>query len=127
MAGNGQLAQLCHRHSIVLITVFGSVLDDNRTPRDLDIAVMFEFTAVPDMFAVVDELMDVTDVASIDVMELNRAGVVARDQALALSEPLYEAEKGLYASQQIAAALRRMDTDWLRRLDLELMAAGRRP
>ena len=69
--------------------------------------------------------MDVTKVGSVDVMDLGRASIVAKDQALSLGEPLYEAADGLYANQQIAAALRRMDTDWLRRLDLELMASGR--
>ncbi len=125
-ADTGELTELCYRHAIELMTVFGSVLDETRDPRDLDVAVNLAFHATPDMFAVTDDLISLTKVDSVDVLHLNRAGVVARDQALACGEPLYEAEPGLYASQQIAAALRRMDTDWLRQLDLELMAAGRR-
>jgi hypothetical protein len=37
-------------------------------------------------------------------------------------EPLFEAEPGLFATRQMAALTERMDTAWLRRLDLELMA-----
>ena len=125
MAEDDRLAQLCRSYDVVLLTVFGSVLHEDGSPRDLDIAVAFESGTDPDLFGLVDTLMDVTKVGSVDVMDLGRASIVAKDQALSLGEPLYEAADGLYANQQIAAALRRMDTDWLRRLDLELMASGR--
>jgi hypothetical protein len=48
--------------------------------------------------------------------------VVARAAALGVCERLYEDEPGLLANRQMAAVAERMDTAWLRRLDLELMA-----
>ena len=55
-------------------------------------------------------------------MVLNRAGPVARERALVGGIPLYEGVSGAFATAQMAAVLERMDTDHLRRLDLELMA-----
>jgi hypothetical protein len=45
-----------------------------------------------------------------------------RECALVGAVALYEAEAGDYARARMAAMLERMDTEWLRRLDLELMA-----
>jgi hypothetical protein len=38
--------------------------------------------------------------------------------------PLHEARPGLLADLRDRATLRRLDTEWLRRLDLELMASS---
>jgi hypothetical protein len=48
---------------------------------------------------------------------------VAKERALVAAIPLFEALPGLFAQAQIAAMMERMDTEWLRRLDLELMTA----
>jgi hypothetical protein len=55
-------------------------------------------------------------------MHLNRGGPVIRERALVGSVELFESKPGALASAQVAAVLERMDTDWMRRLDLELMA-----
>ncbi len=137
-AESGALAALCDRHRIRLVTVFGSVVyaeitgDDIATatppPRDLDIAVFFDPAAVKvgstKLMEVVNDLVDLTLFDHVDVMVLNRAGPVAKDQALSLGVPLFEADAGMYARMQMAASTQRMDTAHLRRGDLELMAEG---
>ena len=55
------------------------------------------------------------------MLVLDRAGPVARERALVGCLALYESESGAYARAQIAAVGERMDTDWLRALDLETM------
>ncbi len=47
---------------------------------------------------------------------------MARERALVEVDPLYERSPGDFANAQIAAIMERLDTDWLRRLDLELMS-----
>lgn len=137
-AESGTLAALCDRHRILLVTVFGSVVyqevtgDEPSTatppPRDLDIAVFFDPGAIKTgstkLIDVVNDLMDLTLFDRVDVMVLNRASVVAKDQALSMGMPLFEAEPAMYARMQMAASTQRMDTAALRRADLELMAEG---
>jgi hypothetical protein len=71
--------------------------------------------------AIIGDLMNLTG-TDVDFVHLNRGGPVIRERALVGSIPLYESQPGALASAQIAAVLERMDTDWMRRLDLELMA-----
>ncbi|PZS07018.1 MAG: hypothetical protein DLM55_11765 [Acidimicrobiales bacterium] len=137
-AESGTLAALCDRHRILLVTVFGSVVyqevtgDERSTatapPHDLDIAVFFDPGAIKTesttLVDVVNDLMDLTLFDRVDVMVLNRAGVVAKDQALSMGVPLFEAEPTMYARMQMAASTQRMDTAALRRANLELMAEG---
>jgi predicted nucleotidyltransferase len=120
-AESGELDELCARHRVRILTVFGSAARGERNARDLDIGVMFEPDADPDYYAIIGHLMDVTD-TDIDFVHLNRGGPVIRERALVGSIALFESEPGALASAQIAAVLERMDTDWMRRLDLELMA-----
>lgn len=102
--------------------VFGSAIDEGRLrePEDLDVAT--RLTEGTDLVDVVNGLLDLVRCDDLDVMDLGRAGVVARAAALGVCEPLYEDEPGLFANRQMAAVAERMDTAWLRRLDLELMA-----
>lgn len=69
-----------------------------------------------------DDLADLAATGALDLMDLDRAGPVARERALVGCVPLYEREAGGFARRQMAAMLERMDTDWLRRLDLEAMS-----
>jgi hypothetical protein len=103
------------------MVVFGSTADPapHTSPEDLDVAVLFAGAA--DLLGLVNDLADWLHVEVV-VMDLARAGIVARDQALRLAVPLYERERGLFARTQMTAMGMRMDTAWLRRLDLELMA-----
>lgn len=123
-AENGELAALCRRHNIVLLTVFGSVLDEDREPRDLDIAVYFAPKADRDVLGVIGDLIDLTHVNDIDLMELNRARAVARNQALTYGEPLYDEPPGRYARMQAATLTETFDLEPLVQLDLQLMAEG---
>jgi hypothetical protein len=60
--------------------------------------------------------------ANIDVVHLNPAGPVLRERALVGSVVLDESEPGAWASASTAAMQDRMDTDWLRRMNLDLLA-----
>ncbi len=108
-----------------LLVAFGSSVRPDALPaRDLDVAVAFcrRKGAAPDLVGVVNALIDLVDFEGVDVLDLDRAGVVARDQALTATLPLYEEVRGDFAREQMRASLERMDTAWLRRLDLALMA-----
>jgi len=105
-----------------VLTVFGSTARGEPKPRDLDIGVLFEPDADPDYLAIIGDLVDLTKVDAVDFVHLNRGGPVIRERAFVGSIGLYESEPGALASAQVAAVLERIDTDWMRRLDLELMA-----
>ena len=120
-ARSGALDEFCRRNGIRLLVVFGSAVDPTwpALPRDLDVAVLPEPDG--DIIAVVNAFIDLLHLDEIDVMDLRRARPVAREQALVGTEPLFEEEPGLLIGLRDAAVLRRMDTDWLRDLSLELM------
>jgi predicted nucleotidyltransferase len=122
LASRGGLDDLCQRHGVLLMSVFGSAVSPEGHPRDLDIAVAFAPAADHDLLGMTDELVQLAGVEVVDVMELTRAGPLARERALVGSVALYESEQGAFARAQMAAAAHRMETDWLRRLDLELIA-----
>lgn len=104
------------------MSVFGSAARTQGSPRDLDIAVESSARTDPDALGLRIELVEVTGVEAVDPMDLGRAGHVARERALVGSVALYDAVAGDFARAQSAAVASRMDTDWMRRLDLELMA-----
>lgn len=124
LAASGELARFCEERGVRLLVAFGSAADPERagSARDLDLAVSWTPAAARDLFGLIADLMELLHLSEIDVMELDRAGVVAREQALVHGFPLVEAEPGLFARMQMAAMTQRMDTAWLRRLDLELLA-----
>lgn len=125
-AADGRLAELSKRYGVILVTVFGSVLDDERQPRDLDLAVYFDHTVKPDVLGVINELMTLTGIDEIDLLHLNRARVVARNNALTYGEPLYTGQCGIFGRLQMAAATELAETAWMREAQLELFASGRR-
>jgi predicted nucleotidyltransferase len=118
----GELDELCSRHRLRLLVVFGSSVRDDPRPRDLDIAVATVQGERVDLLALIEDLVALSGVEDVDVLDLDRAGAVARERALVGTVPLYESEPGAFARTQMAAMLERMDTDWLRRLDLSLLA-----
>lgn len=123
-ADNGDLAALCQRHGITLLVVFGSAIRPDAVPHDLDLALRFE-TDSPDVLGFLDEVSALAGTSQIDLMDLNRAGPVARERALVAGAPLVEDKAGSFARAQLAAIMERLDTDWLRRMELDLMANGR--
>jgi predicted nucleotidyltransferase len=120
-AETGELDGLCRRHRIRVLTVFGSAARDDPAARDLDVGVLLEPNTRIDYLPLIRDLELLTE-ADVDVVHLNGAGPVLRERALVGSVVLDESEPGAWASASTAAVLERMDTEWLRRLDLELLA-----
>ncbi|MGH3344121.1 MAG: nucleotidyltransferase family protein [Carbonactinosporaceae bacterium] len=121
-AGSGELGALCRRHGVRLLVAFGSATDATKRPRDLDIAVAFAHRTQGDLVELLEDLVRVSGTEDVDLMDLGRADPVARERALVGTIPLHEGEPSAFANAQMAAILERMETEPLRRLDLELMA-----
>jgi predicted nucleotidyltransferase len=123
-AGDGRLDTTCERHGVAVLGAFGSATHPGPgEPRDLDLAVSFLPSGRGDLLGLWDELAGLSGAGDrLDLLDLDSAGPVARSHGL-VGVPLYEAESGLFARRQIAAVLERMDTEWLRRLELELLAS----
>lgn len=118
----GELDGLCGRHAVRLLVAFGSAARHEGEGRDLDLAIAFEPGVEADVVGLLGDLSEIVSTDRIDVMDLGRAGPVARERALVATVPLYESEPGAFALAQMAAMLERMETAWLRRLDLEAMS-----
>jgi predicted nucleotidyltransferase len=121
-SARSELASLCDQHRVELLVAFGSTARGEDAPRDLDLGVRFA-DSDPDVLSFLDSLGRLADTSVIDLLNLAAAGPVAKERALVGSVLLFEQAPGTLARAQIAAMMERMDTDWLRRLDLELMAA----
>lgn len=119
--GSGELAELCRRNGAELLVVFGGAARGDSEPSDLDIAVRFHPRAVRDVLTLIADLYDITRLEAIDLLVLNDAGPLARERAMVGGRLLYQAKPGTFATEQIAAIMERLDTDYLRRLELELM------
>lgn len=125
LAGDGRLEDFCRDNGIRLLVVFGSAVEDapEVPPRDLDVAVLpGEGPGRPDWVELVTGLIRLVGSDDVDALNLARAGVLARANALGWGVPLYEDEPGLFARQQMAAMGQRMELGWLTDLDLELLA-----
>ena len=120
-ADAGELDVLCRRHCIRVLTVFGSAARADPAARDLDVGVLLEPGVPIDYLLLIRDLELLTD-ADVDVVHLNEAAPVLRERALVGSVVLDEGEPGAWASASTAAVLERMDTEWLRRMDLDLLA-----
>ena len=119
-ADDGRLEAVCRARGVRLLTVFGSAVRDVERARDLDVAV--SLAADADLLGLVGDLLDVAGTDMVDVMVLDGASPTARRNGLGTAVPLFEADAGLFARTQMAAALEFYETAWLRRLDLERMA-----
>lgn len=124
-AATGELDALCERHGVRVLTVFGSAARGESMARDLDVGVLTEPGAPFDPVALIADLVELTGVQQIDLAHLNRAGPVLRERALVGAVPLYENAPGRYAAAQTAAIGERIETDPMRRLDLELLSSRR--
>ena len=120
-AASGELDALCAQRSVRVLTVFGSTARDEPTARDLDVAVISEPGAPFDQVALLNDLVDLTGVQAVDLAHLNRAGPVLRERALVGSVALFESAPGRFADAQTAAIGERIETDPMRRLDLDLL------
>jgi predicted nucleotidyltransferase len=120
-AASGELQTVCERYAVDLLVAFGSAVRSGGSPRDLDLAVRPTLAGI-DFLGLLDALATIAGTDRIDLMSLASAGPVARERALVGGLLLFESAPGALARAQIAAMMERMDTDWLRRLDLDLMA-----
>lgn len=120
-AAGGELASLCAQYEVELLVAFGSAVRPGAVPNDLDLAVRFT-TTQPDVLGFLDALSVLAGTSRLDVMNLASAHPVARERALVGGIRLHEGRPGAFARAQMAAMTERMDTEWLRRIDLELMA-----
>lgn len=122
-AVDGRLDELCERHGVRIMCAFGSAAQpDVSHPRDLDIAIAFEPGGEGDVLALWNDLYELSGPVELDLMDLDRARPVARANGL-VGVPLYERRPGELAREQTAAILERMDTAWLRGMDLALLAS----
>lgn len=128
-ARTGALVRLCEKHSLSLLVLFGSSVahfdqdgpDSGIPPHDIDLALLPGGDL--DRLALETDLYHLTGCEHIDLMRLDRAGVVARQRALTRGLCLYEGHSGQFAEAQIAAAMEFFDTAPLRALQRELLAA----
>lgn len=75
-----------------------------------------------DPVGLVVDLVELTGVENLDLAHLNRGGPVLRERALVGAVPLFESAPGRFADAQTAAIGERIETDAMRRLDLELLS-----
>jgi predicted nucleotidyltransferase len=120
-ARSSSIDALCARHSIRVLTAFGSAVRDDPNARDLDVAVILEPGHHADYPSLIADLVDLTD-ADVDLVVLNGAGPLIRERALVEADPLFESEEGAWSRAATAAAVERMDTDWMREIGLRLLA-----
>lgn len=119
----GRLDAVCRRHHVRVLTVFGSAGRGEPDPADLDVGVSFDAGASPDVLGLLTDLYEVAG-REVDLAVVDRASPLLRDRALMHAQPVWESAPGVWINMAVAAHLEAMDTAWLRRLDLERMAAG---
>lgn len=119
---DGRLEDLAGAHGLSLVVLFGSASTGEPGARDLDVAVGSRARSGLNVIGVICALMDLVGSDRVDLLDLDRAGPVARQHALVPGEPLYEYQAGEFARQQMRASGQRLGTEWMRRLDLALMA-----
>lgn len=122
-ASTGSLAELCQSHHVELLVLFGSAVT-NPSPRDIDLALAFEADAPRDLLATIDALGRTFRTDHLDIMDLDRAGPVARQRALTKGEILFTATPKAFSERQLRAMVEFMDTAWLRELQREVLARG---
>lgn len=121
-AASGALGAFCLRHHVRVLTVFGSAGRGEENARDLDVGVLVERDKDFDLISAITELIELAGTDDVDLAHLNRGGPVIRERALVGSVLLYESRRGALAAAQVAAIAERVETDPMRRLDLELLA-----
>lgn len=120
-AHDGLLDPVCTGLGLRVLTVFGSAARGAASPRDLDVAVLYQPGASHDDLGVLEQLSDLAGTDHIDLLVLDHASPTARRNAVVPAVALFESEPGAFASFQMAAIGEYLETDWLRKLDLELL------
>lgn len=117
---SGELAALCERLGVEIVTLFGSALTSPE-PGDVDVAVGFVPGAERDLLGVVNALGELVPGDHLDVMDLDRAGPVAQKAAMVGARVLYEAHRSVSTEREIRAFMTYEDTRWLRDLQTETL------
>lgn len=123
-AADGTLTSVATRHDVQLLVVFGSAVDGSAAPQDLDLAVGHRGEL--DVLALAEDLYALIGYEGLDLMDLRRAGTVARGESLGHGRLLWESADGLFAEAQMIALATMWDTRWLRDLELAQLARGGR-
>ncbi|MDO5627712.1 MAG: hypothetical protein Q4G43_05250 [Mobilicoccus sp.] len=110
---DGRLRAVCDAHGIELVTLFGSALHGS-DPKDLDVALGFRHDVPYDLLAAINALADLVPGDVLDIMDLNRAGPVARVEALVGSRVLHESAPGVFTRRELHALGEYIDTAHLR-------------
>lgn len=119
----GSFADLAGRHGLRLAVVFGSAVHPDAAPADLDLAV--DHDGELDVLALLEDLYRLTGHEEIDVLDLRRAGIVARGESLGDGRLLWERSAGSFAEAQVVALTTMWDTRWLRDLELDQLRTTR--
>lgn len=116
-----RLQALCRQHEVDLLVLFGSARRAPGTASDVDVAFSFRHGVDGDELAFVNTL-GARYGDALDVMALDRAGSLARYQALGGGEVLVETTEEKFASMQMAAFGEFVDTQRFRDRILERLA-----
>ncbi len=122
-AGAGTLDELCRRHGVRVLTVFGSTARGEPDPHDLDVGVAFEPGTTPDVLALATDLYGIAGI-EMDLGVVDGASPLFRDRALMRAVPVWESRPCEWINTAVEAHMEALDTAWLRQLELERLAAG---
>ncbi len=123
---NGQLAGLCTRLGVQLLTLHGSAARGEDQPQDIDLGVLFasDEDARRGLVPLVAALVELAGTDLVDVMDVRRASPTGRARALAHdAHVLYEARPGLATRQEMAAITLEIELAPLRQAQLEHLAS----
>ncbi|MBY5163143.1 HepT-like ribonuclease domain-containing protein [Salsipaludibacter albus] len=120
----GKLDEMCRRHNVWVLTLFGSAADPEvDRPRDLDFGVVFEPGSRHDVVGLLDSLVSLLGTEAIDVVDAAHATTTARRRAIADGIALYEREPMEHAFAAMAADGTFMETASMRRDTLRSLLA----
>ncbi|MDO5068149.1 MAG: hypothetical protein Q4D96_12780 [Propionibacteriaceae bacterium] len=122
-SADGSLAELCRSQGIELLVLFGSAVS-SPTPGDIDLAVGFEPAGAGNLLDAVNALSEAFATDALDVMDLDRAGPVARQRALTRGEILHQSSPRAFSERHLWALAEYMETAGLRQLQREVLAGG---
>ena len=110
---DGRVGVMCQRLGIDLLVMFGSALTAD-VPGDVDLAVGYGPGARHDPLVFLDAVHDLAPGDLIDVLDLDRAGPVARVPALTRGRLLYERAPGVFTRREMFALGEYAETSHMR-------------
>lgn len=121
-AAEEALRAACEPLGIELVVLFGSAVT-GEAPRDVDVAVGFRPQADHDLIATLDAIATIAPGDHVDLLDLDRAGPVARVEALTKGEVLLETTPGAFARREMFALGEFLETAHLREALLRELAS----